>query len=1113
MRRSPFLILLVLVAGARFAPAAEPRTPKPLDFNRDIRPILSENCFQCHGFDEKARQAELRLDVAESALAKREGATPIVTGRPEESEVWRRITTTEESELMPPPDSHRVLKAEQKETLKRWIEQGAAYAKHWSFIAPKKAPVPEPPAAERSWPHNQIDNFILERLVAEGVEHAPEADRRTLFRRLYFDLTGLPPTAAEAAGFAADESADAYEKLVDRLLASPHFGERMALVWLDAARFADTNGFSIDGGRHMWLWRDWVINAFNTNLPYDQFVRDQLAGDLLPNRTEAQLIATGFQRNNANTHEGGTIPAENIVFYNADRVKTLGESMLGLTLACCQCHDHKFDPLTQREYYQIYAYFNTLGDAPLDGDAGLNSTPVYDAKTVLQTGEEADLRQQIKVLKEKLAGHSDDEVELWANEQRSRLSTRGQNVEFHPVELLKVSTPNQGSGFDIKPPRFVHITRPGYLIAYDVATRLPKIDKPITGVRVVFHPDARAPQRGWGYGTVPGTPPTTTSEELPGRNTYVNYPGQKGTFVLTALSASADAVVSDQANLSHMLKLSRLTADSWRSDYRPENVLDTRNHNGWSPDASHQGPTHITATFGEPLDTATSPYLTVQLNFGNGNRRVGARFEILAMTGNDDDSDLPAEIIDIIQSSPTPAAADTAGSSSSDATAPDFAGGSGAPGSASAPPGDALAHLTPEQRQTLHNYYSVHADATKRDRVALANLEERLAVITEKFPTMIMNIADKPRETFILNRGDYTQPTEKVTAGTPAVLPALPKDAPANRLGLAEWMTMRDHPLTSRVEVNRLWQIFFGTGLVATPADFGAQGEYPSHPELLDWLAVDFVESGWDVKRMVKKIVMSATYRQSSRGGASLRDANSRLGETRPRVDLMARDPNNRLFSRGPRFRLPAELVRDQALSVSGLLVDRLGGPSVNPYTPGNLWREVSHYGSSPATAQTFEQDHGEKLYRRSLYTYWKRTLPPPNMVAFDAPSREFCVISRLTTTTPLQALVLLNDVQFVEAARAFAERAIKHAGDDRARLRWAFEECVSRPPTNAELAVLTKSLVRERAHYGRDEAAAVKYLANGESLRDESIPVVEHAAWSQVAAMMLNLSEAVTRN
>jgi hypothetical protein len=676
-----------------------------------------------------------------------------------------------------------------------------------------------------------------------------------------------------------------------------------------------------------------------------------------------------------------------------------------------------------------------------------------------------------------------------------RLSERGNDFALHPVELLKVSTPNAGAGFDIDPPRFVHVSRAVYLVAYDVSMRLPKLDKPITGVRVVFHPDAATPGGGLGYGMLSAeragrsSAPAGQSSERAGRSSapagVADDPARqpKGTFVLTSLSASAEPVPGDQVNLHRLLDVRRVTASSWDEKYRPENVLDTRNINGWSPDAAQDGPAHITVTFAEPLEPANDTFMTVQLNFGHGQNLVAARFELFAMTGTDDGSPLSPDIIDIIQTT----------HSITDGEVASATGATGQP-----------TPRTPEQQEKLRTYFSAHSEATKCLRTDLANLEERLAVVTQKFPTMVMDEAEKPRETFILRRGDYSQPTEKVTAATPAVLPPPPADTPSNRLGLARWITMRDHPLTARVAVNRVWQTLFGAGLVRTPADFGAQGEYPTHADLLDWLAVDFIEHGWDIKRLVRQIVTSATYRQSS--------ALERAGSS-PTPALLARDPDNRLLARGPRFRLPAEFIRDSALKVSGLLVDRLGGPSVNPYTPGNLWREISHYGSTPATAQTFEQDHGEKLYRRSLYTYWKRTVPPPNLVAFDAPNRETCVVARPSTTTPLQALVLLNDVQFVEASRAFAERIIDRSNDDAQRLRWAFAECVSRPPSDAEYTILTNSLQRERARYAANDAAAKEYLANGESPRNQKIPVAEHAAWSQIAALLLNLSETVTRN
>jgi hypothetical protein len=1067
MNRSLFFLAVVgALAAVGVWPALVRADSASLDFNRDVRPILSENCFACHGFDEAAREADLRLDVAESALADRDGVPAIVAGDPEASEAWRRITSEDESEVMPPVDSHRELTDQQKEILRQWIAEGAKYAKHWSFIPPVKAAAPE--VSDAAWVRNEIDRFVLARLDAEQLKPATEADRRMLIRRLSFDLTGLPPSAEEVAAFVADKSPDAYEQLVDRLLASPHFGERMSLEWLDSARYADTNGFSIDGGRHMWLWRDWVINAFNTNLPYDKFLVEQLAGDLLPDRTDAQLIASGFQRNNMVTHEGGTIPEENLANYNVDRVKTLGEAVLGLTVGCAQCHDHKYDPITQRDYYRLYAYFNTLSDIGLDGNAGVNPRPFFEAKTVLPTDELPELTARIAEVRKQLENPDDEAVEEWATQQLEALKMRGRDLALHPTELLEVSTPNAGSGFEIEDKRFVKIAGAGGLVAYDVSMRLPAVQKPITGVRIVFHSDKKAPGEGWGFGKL-----DKKSPEDP----------DKGTFVLTSFSASAESVPGDQVNLNLLREVRRVTANTWRDDYRPEGVLDT-GLSGWSPRVSHDGPVHLTVTFATPIDAAQTPYLTAHVNFGVNAPLAAAKFEFIAITGADDGSDLPQDVIALMQ---TPAG-----------------------------------ERNDEGRQRVRDYFAHHSKATERLRVELANLEERKRVLTEKFSTMVMDEAEKPRETFILDRGNYASPTEKVTAGTLEVLPPAPEGAPANRLGLAQWVVQPSHPLTARVAVNRLWQSLFGAGLVRTAADFGNQGAWPTHAELLDWLAVDFVESGWDVKALTRKIVCSATYRQSSAASE----------------ELLASDPGNQLLARGPRFRLPAEFIRDAALKTSGLLVERVGGPSVNPYTPGDLWREISHYGSSPATSQAFMQDHGEKLYRRSLYTYWKRTVPPPNMAAFDAPNRETCIVQRPSTTTPLQALVLLNDVQFVEAARAFAERILvgwdkvppaaengarvqvglrpslpRGDADDRARLAWAFEECISRPPTEEELVVLAEALSRERRRYAADEAAALAFLANGESPRDETIPAGEHAAWSQVAAMMMNLSETVTRN
>jgi hypothetical protein len=509
-----------------------------------------------------------------------------------------------------------------------------------------------------------------------------------------------------------------------------------------------------------------------------------------------------------------------------------------------------------------------------------------------------------------------------------------------------------------------------------------------------------------------------------------------------------------------MQRFSKMTANTWADGQHPKGALDPRNDSGWSPDLTFDGPVRFTAWLDKPIVAREVPYLTVQVNFGRGQQYVPEFIELQVLTGNDDDTDLPPDIVAAVNKPPSARSQD--------------------------------------QQQRLWQYCSETCVELARTRVELDNLKERMAVLTKSFTTMVMDVAAKPRETFILNRGDYSQPTEKVTAGTLKVLPALQKDAPENRLGLAQWVVDRSHPLTARVAVNRLWQSLFGVGIVATSADFGSQGEWPSHPALLDWLAVDFVDSGWDVKRLVKQMVMSATYQQRSATSAT----------------LIERDPQNRLLARGPRFRLSAEMIRDSALKISGLLVPRIGGPSVNPYMPGDLWREVSHYGSSPATAQTFVQDHGEKLYRRSLYTYWKRTAPPPNMMAFDAPNREICTIARGNTTTPLQALVTLNDVQFVEAARVFGEKILQRPeASDEGRLSWAFLETTSRSITDKELKVLVQALARERARYQNNPQAARTYVAAGEAPLPEDIALEELAAWAQIAAMLLNLSESVTRS
>jgi len=1054
-----------------------------IEYNRDIRPILSENCFACHGYDDQTREAGLRLDMEAAAHE-----SAIVPGDREASELWLRITSDQDSGIqMPPPESHLSLGPQQIDLLGQWIDQGAVYADHWSFVPPARSPLPEPGAGEDWGSDHPIDAFVRHRLQQEGLAPAAEADRYTLIRRLSLNLLGLPPSADQVRAFVDDPDPQAYERLVEQLLASPHFGERLALEWMDAARYADTNGFSIDGGRHQWLWRDWVIQAFNDNLPYDRFLVEQLAGDLLPDPTPAQRIATGFQRNNMVTHEGGTIPEENLANYNADRVKTLGEAVLGLTLGCAQCHNHKFDPISQREYYQLVDFFNSLGDQGLAGDGGVNPGPSIQAHTVIRGEDPESLRQRIEQLRRVLDEPDPQILADWEAQQQAVLESRGQDFQLHPVQVLNLTTPNRGGGFRISDSNEVRLDLGGGLAAYDMSLQLPDNGEPVRGLRVVFQPVDQAPAGGWGGG----------------RRTLVTDEGsqEKGTFVLTAITVTADQVPSDQVNLHQMAELSELTASSWDAEFPPAAVRDPRNHNGWSPRLSDSGAVHFTAAFDQPVMAEQTPYLTVQLNFGHGQSLIPGHFQLFVYTGVNDDYHLPPEIVTLIQ------------------TPPD--------------------QRSPADLEHLWRYCAADCDQLRRQRIELANLEERLRVLTEAFPVMVMSVAQQPRETFVLHRGDYSQPRDKVTAGVPAALPPLPNDRPADRLALAQWLTDPGHPLTARVAVNRMWQMLFGRGIVATSADFGSQGQWPSHPELLDWLAVEFQESGWDVKGLIRLIVTSQTYRQSSASTAQ----------------ALAGDPDNEWLGRGPRFRLPAEFVRDAALQISGLMVPRLGGPSVNPYTPGDPWREVSHYGSTPATAQTFVQDQGEKLYRRSLYTYWKRTAPPPNLTAFDAPNREVCVVSRPLTTTPLQSLVLLNDVQFVEASRAFAQRILERADHDRQRtleqaehdrrgtvegpdddrhgtlegsvddrrgtlegadvdrqrIEWAMLETVGRPAEDWELDRLLELLARQRQHYRQESAAAKALLSHGQSPRDPRWSADEHAAWTMLASLLLNLSETIT--
>lgn len=1005
-----------------------------IDFGRDIQPILSEYCFHCHGPDPSSREAELRLDEKDSAFAERDGYRVIRPGKPDDSELMARITTSDSDLQMPPAHSGKELSKRQIELLRQWIANGADWAEHWAFVPPEK---PEPPTDRfNGWAKNEIDHFVGHRLLEAKLAPEAKADRRTLIRRLYLDLLGLPPTVAEVQAFLADKSDGAYERLVDRLLSSPHFGERMAVEWLDQARYADTNGFSIDGGRDMWLWRDWVINAYNKNLPFDQFVTEQLAGDLLPNATLDQRVASGFNRNHMITHEGGTIPEENLVNYAADRVRTTAEVFLGLTMGCAQCHDHKYDPLSQRDYYRFFAYFNTLSDYGLDGNSGVNASPKIKATSILNRdgNEQQQIRKQLEVLRQQMQQPLASQP-AWETKLQSELAELGKGLELVPAQILKASAPNRNASFELYDD--------GSLFLENGGGRSPSIlvkisQENVNGLRLVFYPDRRFPKGGIGYGK---------KEDF------------EGSLLLTFFSASVTSTPAEQVDLYKLATIENATASAAHADYPATNALDPHDATGWSPGNKVAAPQHITFRFKEPISASETPYLTIMLVWAGGHGLSGGRCQLYTYSGNDDQTNIPADIQGIL------------------AIHPD--------------------ERTDEQLERLRSHHASIAPELATVRHQIRNLQDRLDHISSEHEVMVMNTAKKPRTTHILNRGQYDQPGEVVTAGVPASLPQPSDESPQDRLGLARWLVQSDHPLTSRVAVNRLWQMLFGRGIVTSSADFGSQGARPTHPQLLDWLACEFIDSGWDVKHMIKLMVVSAAYQQRSETSA----------------EKLEVDPYNQLLSRGPRFRLSAEFVRDAVLQTSDTLVKRIGGPSVRPYQPPNLWREVSHFGSTPATAQIFVQDHGERLYRRSLYTYWKRTVPPPSMVSFDAPNREVCTVQRARTNTPLQALVLLNDPQFLEASRNFAELILAEEKKTENRIRFAFERALSRPPTDTELAIVRQTLENELARFRSNPNDATAYISYGESSRSEKFSVEEHAAWTTVASLIFNLSEMITKS
>ncbi len=1002
-----------------------------VEFNREIRPILSDKCYTCHGPDASKRNSKLRFDTEAGAKADLGGHLAIVPGDAAKSEMLRRISTDDTAKRMPPAYSGAAkLSAREIDTVRRWIEQGAKWQGHWSFISPKRPPLPA--VSNQAWPRNAIDHFILERLGREGLKPSPEAPKTSLIRRATFDLTGLPATPSEIDAYLADSAPNAYERMIDRLLASPRYGERMAVRWLDAARYADTSGYQSDGERSMWRWRDWVIEAYNNNMPFDRFTVEQIAGDMLPNATLDQRIATGFNRNHRGNSEGGIVPEEYAVEYVVDRVDTTSTVFLGLTLGCARCHNHKYDPLTQKEYYQLFAAFNNI---PEFGRASKydNSPPYIPAPTREQEAK-------LKALEPKVAAAGREWVALGPELERTQRAW----------ELTLLGGPS---------------SLPAWAGPEGLLASFP-LDEEAAG------PSGRA-------ANFDGT------RTFEGGNTAAF--GFLDKFTLSAWinpSSPDGAIVNrvedkgDGQGYALILKAGKLQANMvvrWLDDSLRVESVEALPLNRWSHVALTYDGSRVASGVGIYVNGAPVK-IKVLLDELNQSFNVKKPFRV---GGGGVDTPGFRGAIDEVHVYKTALTPDEVSMISLAASAGSIA--------AVAP-----AVRTRAQSMKLASYF-LHTAAPAHIQQAWKRFEElrkQKDTLVAGFSTvMVMQESPRPRDTFVLVRGAYDRPGDKVTVGVPAVLHRMPADAPGNRLGLAKWLVSPDNPLTARVNVNRFWQMYFGTGLVKTTEDFGSQGEWPSHPELLDWLATEFVASGWDVKAMQKTIMMSAAYRQSSK----------------VTPELIQRDPENRLLARGPRYRLPAEAVRDQALSVSGLLVEKLGGKSVKPYQPKGLWKEMA--------SGDYEPDTGDKLYRRSLYTFWKRTIAPPSMMTFDAAGREACTVRETRTNTPLQALTLMNDVTYLEASRMLAERMLAEGGATPAdRIAFAFRLATARYPSPEESRILKGAFHRYLDRHQTDRAAALKLLKQGEHSRNENLDAGEHAAYTTVASLILNLDETVTK-
>jgi len=1054
---APFLSWRASATDLAADAAALRELPESIGFNAHVRPILVAKCFRCHGSDPGARKAELRLDLPEHAFGPRaDGRSVIVPGDPAASRVVERIRSTDPDEMMPPPESNETLEPRAIAILERWIAEGAEYEPHWAFIPPERPPLP--PLGDTSWPQNAIDRFVLARLEAEELAPNPVEDPRRLIRRVTLDLTGLPPTPDEVEAFVSDSSPDAYESLVERLLARPAYGEHRARYWLDYVRYADTHGYHFDNYRSIWPYRDWVIDAFNANQPFDRFTIEQIAGDMLPEPTREQLVATGFVRAGMSTNEGGTIPEENLAIYATDRVETTSQVWLGLTLGCARCHDHKFDPVSTQDFYRMAAFFRNTTQPAMDEN-------VHDSPPILRIPKPADARRYRALPRQIAAAEKayEDHVEATAvgfrtwQRQQGPEQLPGEDVEA--LEMRLVSGTRQGASLR-------DLAGEGRIHSVSGAAR--KVSSP-------FGPAFRLPA---GAHADLGDVGDVESHEAFSFGAWV----QVGESVYGSLLARVDEENGDRG-WELWLKGSRAGArlsSSWNRDALSVVVGDKVPSEGWH----HVFVTYDGSRSAEGLRVfydGEVQFVYPEADWLRGPIGTDTPLRLNRRSRGGGTADVAVHDVRFYRRELAPREvrllARRADLESALATPP--------------------VERSEEQLEVLRGYHLDFVDEEairlERERVAL---EAELEAIEERsLVTLIVEEKDD-EEPFahVLIRGQYDQLGERVGAGVPEALPPLPEGAGANRLGLAQWLVDPGHPLTARVNVNRFWAQVFGAGLVPTPGDFGTTGEPATHPELLDWLAVEFRESGWDVKALFRIMVTSAAYRQSAAGSP----------------EKLAGDPENRLLSRGPRFRMDGEMIRDLALASSGLLSPKRGGPSVKPYQPLGVWEAVA---MEESNTKVYFADSGESLYRRSLYTFWKRAAPPPAMETFDAPTREECAVSRERTNTPLQALVTLNDVQFVEAARQLAQVAIRVPGkDDAARLDAIARRVLSRHLEAEERSDLAPVIAKLRERYAGDTGAAAALLEVGESPHDEAIPAPELAAWTMVASQFLNLDEALTK-